>query len=40
MDMGMILTVASMRVNNRDIAPLEDLTSDFTIEIIKDQKIK
>jgi hypothetical protein len=23
MDMGMILTVASMRVNNRDIAPLE-----------------
>jgi hypothetical protein len=35
MGMGMIVTVASMRVNDRDIAPLEDLTSDFTIAILR-----
>jgi hypothetical protein len=33
--MGMILTVAAMRVNHRDIASLEDFTSHFTIEIIE-----
>ena len=35
MHMGMILTVASMGVNHRDIASLEGFTSDFTIEIIE-----
>ena len=35
MHMGMILTVASMGMNYGDVAPLEDLTSHFTIEVIK-----
>jgi hypothetical protein len=35
MHMGMKLTVATMGVNHRDIAPLEDSASHFTIEIIE-----